>query len=396
MLIHGDSLYMEAPNLFLQNCTILIIDDDPLVQRGIFSMLQATPAHFISAPSAEVGITLAKRKQPCLILLDWQMPKITGIEALQMLKNDEETKHIPVIMMTAVAKSSEHTYQALSMGADDFLTKPFDVHELTGRICAVLRLYNANKQIAQQNETLTKISEDKSKLLSILSHDLKSPLNTIEGLIYLIEKEFDQQVPSSEIQHYIKLIKNITTQERNMIDDILELNAFENKQIQEDYQSVELVNWLQQQLVHYQCNPKKITVEFHTHLKLLSISTIPTFLKRILDNLVSNALKYSESKTTIQIILKDSQHLLELSIKDQGQGFMPEEVDQVFQNFGKFSAKPTNGESSSGIGLYIVKSIVDRLGGSILLKSEYRKGSEFTVLLPKKQQITPQSLHRQA
>ena len=125
-------------------------------------------------------------------------------------------------------------------------------------------------------------------------------------------------------------------------------------------------------MIKFQCQPTQLYTQ-----------TSSIYIKKVVDNLLSNAIKYSYLNTSVQVTLADHSKYIYLSIKDQGQGFHPGEKEKVFQDFGKFSAQPTGGESSTGVGLYIVKSIIDRLGGSIQLKSTYGKGSEFIVLIPK-------------
>ncbi|MGB0524865.1 MAG: hybrid sensor histidine kinase/response regulator [Flammeovirgaceae bacterium] len=373
---------MDTTDQFLEDCTILIIDDELAVQRDIIEMFADKPANLIAAPNAEIGIHLAKKKQPNLVLMDWNMPGMLGVEALQVLKKDPETQHIPVLIMTAHAITSLQTHLCLTLGADDFLKKPFDTHELIGRICAVLRQYRAKQQIEVQNQSLKKLSEEQSQLLSMLSHDLKSPLNSIEALVSLTESQLSKHIVDPEVQTYLGMITKIVRQERDLINAILEMHRFETLSIEEENQPILLSSWLQEQLAPFQNNTKQITVAYHCDDECL-IYSIPIYLKKIVDNLVSNALKYSYPETTIHVQLTALEDVVILKVKDQGQGFHPEELDQVFQKFQKLSAKPTGGESSSGIGLYIVKSVVDRLGGEIQLVSSPKEGTEFIVQIPK-------------
>ena len=377
---------MDVSKLGLHKKTILIIDDDLLLQKSIFKMLVSSKINFIAAPNATIGIQLAQQKLPDIILLDWNMPNLSGIDALKLLKQNPTTAHIPIIMMTAVSTSSQNSFQALSTGADDFLRKPFDQPELIGRLCNVLRLYQANAKIAKQNVSLRKLSDDKSKLLSVISHDLKSPLNNIEGLVHLLGREFQLAPEKQQPEEYIKLITKIIQQERTMIDKVLEMHEYEEKQLTHQLEAVDLVAITKQVVGNYQHNKKQIEIKYEADQHKLIAHTNIIYIKKIVDNLLSNAVKYSLPNTSVEVTLEDQTNYVYLSIKDHGQGFHPSEVEKVFQDFGKFSAKPTGGESSSGIGLYIVKSIIDRLDGRIQLKSTYGKGSEFIVLLPKQDQ----------
>ncbi|MGB0524756.1 MAG: hybrid sensor histidine kinase/response regulator [Flammeovirgaceae bacterium] len=370
---------------FSYNCldgySILIIDDDLLIQQSIYQMLADSTAEYLSAPNAEIGIKLAHKKQPDIILLDWNMPNMSGIDALRLLKANEQTRQIPVVMMTAFSKSSQHAFNALSIGADDFLRKPFEKPELIGRLCAIRRLYDAKAKIQRQNTRLEKLAHEKSKLLSIISHDLKTPLNNIEGLVHLVKNELNQALDNTNSKQYLDMITKITTQERVTINQVLEIYEYEKSSLQ-NVQTIDWIPFITQVLDSYLHNSKNIRIHFQANRSKLVSQTSPIYIKKIIDNLLSNAIKYSFPNSSIQVILENHQKYIYLSIKDQGQGFHPDELEKVFKEFGKFSAQPTGGESSTGIGLYIVKSIIDRLGGSIQVKSTYSKGSEFMVLIP--------------
>lgn len=383
---------MDYTNELLQDVSILTIDDDLTLQQSILKMFEGTGVNFIGAPNAEVGIQVAKLKQPQLILLDWNMPNMSGFEALEILKNTEETADIPIIMMTAVSTTSQNAYKALSSGADDFLRKPFDQPELLGRICSVRRVYESKNIIKSQNESLLKLADEKSRLLSIISHDLKSPLNNIEGLIHLVGMEIRQHNITSEIPTYLGMMEKMIKSEKEIISQTLEMHEINTKQLHDQLEKVELISFIQDQLSTFTYNSKNIELKFSSEVRDLAIDSIPNFLKKVIDNLISNAIKYSHENTLVNVSLRDSQKYVQLTIQDQGQGFHAEEIGQVFQKFGKFSAKPTGGESATGIGLYIIKNIMDRLGGTIQLKSEWGKGSTFTVLIPKKKRDITDSL----
>ena len=376
---------MDVTSLCLEEKSILIIDDDLILQQSIFKMLATSNINFMAAPNATIGIKLAKQKQPDIILLDWNMPNMSGIEALKILKQHSTTFHIPIIMMTAVSTTSQNAFEALNAGADDFLRKPFDQPELIGRLCNVLRLYQAKARIEKQNKSLKELAKEKSNLLSVIAHDLKSPLNSIEGFMHLLKMEIQQEEAPQNSTAYIGLITQLVQQERDMIDKVLEMHEYEVKQLPNELESVDLVSMTQEVVATHQHNQKQITIHYQSNKETLVATTQPIYIKKILDNLLSNAVKYSFPNSEVKVNLEDQSDYLYLSIKDQGQGFYPSEVKKVFQDFKKFSAKPTGNESSSGIGLYIVKRMVDRLGGQIQLKSKHGKGSEFIVLLPKEQ-----------
>lgn len=374
---------MYATTNIINNCTILVVDDDFMMQKGVFEMLKDVNVRILAAPEAKTGLMLAQKKQPDLILMDWNMPGLSGLEALHLLRDNPATAHIPVIIMTALSVSSFNAHTALTSGADDFLKKPFDCYELIGRLTAALRQSHTQQELYHQKAALEKLSEEQKQLLSILSHDLKSPLNNIEALVSLTKLHLNEESPDSEPHKHLDLISSIVKQEQDLINQILEMHRFETMQVPQEHITINLHSWLIETLAPFKKNQKEIRIELDVQT-LITIQSIPVFLKKVIDNLVSNALKYSHPNTIITISVTDLGDQIKLSIRDQGQGFHPDEVGDIFQKFKKFSAKPTGGESSSGIGLYIVKNIVGRLGGSIKLNTQYKRGSEFLINIPKK------------
>lgn len=242
------------------------------------------------------------------------------------------------------------------------------------------------EEISKQNEILTRrnreldeINHEKDTLMNIVAHDLKSPFNRIVGLANILEMEGNL---NANQQEYVRLLKDSTRGGLDLIADLLDVHAWQ--EMSKDPQSVvfDFDKWFLERVSAFypvaEMKGSVIKVESTVGCKIVSE---PDYLGRIMDNLISNAIKFSPRNSEVVISASRSNGDLELTVKDKAPGFSDEDQKFLYQKFKKLSARPTAGESSNGLGLAIVKTLVERLGGSIDLKSS-AKGSVFSIRVP--------------
>jgi len=238
-----------------------------------------------------------------------------------------------------------------------------------------------NEKLSQRNQELFNLNKEKDTLMSFVAHDLKSPMNRIKGVSSLLEMENSL----TETQRmYIQIIKDATQAELDIIKDVLDAHMLEENIIP-TYSSVKVDRTLLKRVESLQQVAQLKNIQLKTDLAQLADETLTIdedYLNRIVDNLISNAIKFSPRNSTILLSAGKTSNDVWISVKDHGPGFSDDDKQQLFQKFKKLSAKPTAGESSNGLGLAIVKTLVDRLNGSIELKSALGKGSEFIVTFP--------------
>lgn len=236
-----------------------------------------------------------------------------------------------------------------------------------------------NEKLERRNLELSDINHEKDTLMNIVAHDLKSPLNRIKGLSDLIEMEGELNANQSK---YLGLIKDSTRSGLDLITDLLDVNALEVNR-EPEFSIFNLSTFLTERANAFRpgASAKEIEIALEQHVTE-PIESDQEYLSRIMDNLISNAIKFSPRNTVIQITSAMKGEFFSISVKDQGPGFNPADIKFMYQKFKKLTARPTGGESSNGLGLAIVKILVDRLGGKIDLKTEVGKGSTFEILLP--------------
>lgn len=236
-----------------------------------------------------------------------------------------------------------------------------------------------NQKLIEQNHRLEELNHEKDTLMNIVAHDLKSPLNRINGLIHLME--IDRS--SESLSNYLGIIKKTTQSGLSLIGDLLDLNAVSETALKPHIQKVDIHTLVDDKIESYReaAKAKNITV-LKLNPDILTVPTDPDFIKRILDNLLSNSIKFSHPNSKVIINYGAAGREFFFSVKDSGPGFSEKDKDQLYQKFRRLSAQPTASESSNGLGLALIKSLVDRLGGKIDLISEDRKGSEFNIVIP--------------
>jgi signal transduction histidine kinase len=237
-----------------------------------------------------------------------------------------------------------------------------------------------NQQLQAKNHQLSDLNNEKDSLMNIVAHDLKAPLNRILGLTQVMELEGD--LPTKQLE-YLKMIKMSTRAGSNLIIDLLDVNAIEEKGSAPVATEINLQDWLKERIHSFQvsADAKRLRLDTNNQATGLFVTDVD-YLGRIFDNLLSNAIKFSPPGRQIQITLNSIRDYICIVIKDEGPGFSDIDKQFMFQKFKKLTARPTGGESSNGLGLAIVKTLVDRLNGTITLQSKPGSGSEFTVTLP--------------
>ncbi|SMG38789.1 Signal transduction histidine kinase [Marivirga sericea] len=240
-------------------------------------------------------------------------------------------------------------------------------------------LNKRNKELLNNNDELKKINDEKNGLIHVIAHDLKSPLNNNKGLIHLIKMPENL---NDDQKDFLDKLEKSNQQGVQLIEDLLQLYKLESKQ-QPEIEAICVKTFLGELIKRYEdtAGLKKIKINVNIESDQNQFYTDTEKLQRIMDNLISNALKFSYEGTAIHIKAIHLKNKLHIEVRDEGMGIMKEEQSKLFQKFQKMSNKPTAGESSSGLGLSIVKTLVEQLKGTIEFDSVPRKGTSFTIVL---------------
>ena len=242
-----------------------------------------------------------------------------------------------------------------------------------------LEIIQQNEKLSRRNQELSDLNYEKDTLMSIVAHDLKSPLNRIKGMVEIMELEGGL---TEDQRTYLEMTKAATRAGLDLIKDLLDVHMLQENTVPH-FSQFDLSAFIFEKTKDFEpsAEAKKIHLNI-SHVESEIVYQDSGYLSRIVDNLLSNAIKFSKTNSEVKIGAGKTNDYVWVSVKDDGPGFSDVDRIQLFQRFKKLSARPTAGETSNGLGLAIVKTLVDRLGGSIDLNSQPNKGSEFIVKLP--------------
>lgn len=363
---------------------ILIVDDILKNLQVLGTTLMEEGYEISMAQNGFQALKLAEKINPDLILLDVLMPDMTGFETCAKLKESPNLRGIPVIFLTAKTET-EDIVTGFKTGGVDYITKPFKKEELLMRIRTHLDLRFFSLEIQEKNENLARLNKEKNEFLGIAAHDLKNPLSAIKGLAELIEK-FNTDLSPEEIVDSAQQIRISSEFMFQIIMDLLDINAIEEGRFNlnmSDFEPDIILNMVVNKFTPSAVK-KEITLNISSGCAGININADAGKVQQVLDNLISNAIKFSPFGLNIWISSEQIQSdgMVRITVKDEGPGISEEDKKKLFKKFSKLTARPTNEENSTGLGLSIVKRLVEEMNGKIYCESELGHGAAFVVEFP--------------
>ena len=357
-----------------QPARILVVDDQPVNIQIVGTVLGNMGHEIIPAADGPTALKRVALRMPDLILLDLLMPDMNGYEVCLQLKMNPDWKDIPVIFLSA-ADDKDLIVRALNSGGLDYITKPFNQAELISRVRTQLALKTARDRIKQ-------LAEDKDELLGILAHDLKNYL----GGINMSAELMSGQIKRFNDQRLTQLSDNMIRSSGLAMAFVKEFLA--NSAMDHGFTlnptDVNLSVIAAAAVEQYQeaARQKKIKILMDFPAKAVVALADASALDQILDNLISNSLKFSPPGKRIYVSVRLAGGRAECIVRDDGPGFTAEDKARMFRRYGRLSARPTGGEPSTGLGLSIVRKLVLAMNGELLCESEPGQGAAFTIRLP--------------
>lgn len=360
---------------------ILLVDDTPANIDVLKRTLKPEGYKLAFSPNGKIALKLASQNVPDLILLDVMMPEMDGFETCEKLKQSAVTKDIPVIFITAKTEP-EDILKGFQQGGVDYITKPFKQEELCARVKTQLQLQFSKKQLELQNQALLELNEQKNTFIGMAAHDLRSPLGAICGYSEILLEEL-ATMDNREKEHFLKRIHSSGTSMLNLINDLLDVSVIDSGTFKIKTITCSLKTLIEDNLQIHRIRADKKHIKLHLTTNETSNGLYdPERIGQVLDNLISNAIKYSPISSDVFISLNQFDDYVKIDVKDEGPGLSEEDQAKLFGSFQKLSTKPTAGEKSTGLGLSIVKKIVESHHGAITIESTLGHGSIFSFTLP--------------
>ncbi|MFB3895415.1 MAG: response regulator [bacterium] len=350
---------------------LLVVDDNEL-NRDMLSRRLKRIGHTVEiAVDGKQALEMIVQGNFDLILLDIMMPEISGIEVLKTLRQRFTVAELPIIMVTA-KDQSEDIVEALSLGANDYVTKPIDFPVCNARV--------------QTQLSLKRLAELKDEFMRIASHDLKNPLTGVIGYSGILKSVIEPipQVPK-EVQDYIARIGSQAKVMQRIISDFLDFQAMEDGQLKLIISSINVNDSASMVVVNNFDYAKSKGIELNLELAegLPKINADEARVQQVLENFVGNAIKFSEKGSKVVIRTKDDPDKIVVEVSDTGPGLTDDDMQKLFTKYARLSNKPTGGEKSSGLGLAICKRVVELMQGQIGARNNPEQGATFWFSLPK-------------
>jgi signal transduction histidine kinase/predicted metal-dependent phosphoesterase TrpH len=362
---------------------ILIADDERDLVEMLAYNLRKKEYQMLTAYNGFEAWEKIESEKPDLLILDLMMPDLDGWELCRMIRrNDrEEIRGIGILMLTARAMPEDRVY-GLEIGADDYLTKPFSLNELILRVDKLVEKKKVIRRLKEETESLHSSIHEKESSLKRMVHDLKNPLLSMGA-------SAKRMLRRSQNEEELKILENIYDSSIRLtrwIDDTL-FSDHSPQKIKEGMREVEIKSMVQQaiDILKGATREKKIEIHFEASPSIPLVYCHEQLFFRAIENLLGNALKYTPEGGKVDVAItsylpwKDG-GVIEISIKDTGIGILEDDIERIFEPF--YRGRNSLSETGAGLGLSFVKEVVNFHGGRILVQSEPRKGSIFSVLLP--------------
>jgi signal transduction histidine kinase len=371
----------------MSQLNLLVIDDEMGIRKGIVRILRNYSVDYpylneefvfnvSEAETAEQGLEMMRQSKPDIVLLDNKLPGMSGIELLELIK--QENIDVYVMMITSFA-SLDLAVRATKNGAYNFIPKPFTPDELKIAINDLSKHLFLKRVTKQMQDTH---KEANNQFLSILSHELKSPLNAVDGYLKLMS---DQQL-GSDLEDYKEMIERSMVRingMRNLIGDLLDLTRLGSGEKVRHLKNINLKQVAEHSMETLQpmANENGIRLVISSELQS-DIQADEDEIEIIFNNLISNAIKYNKPNGLVKVLLSQTQSDYIIRVKDTGIGMAESDIEKLFHEFTRIKNQQTQHISGSGLGLSILKKMVEKYHGEIKINSQLDEGSEFTVSIP--------------
>lgn len=360
----------------MNNKTVLIVDDEPNNLEVLVDSLQELDFVVLMTNNAPKAFEIAKLRLPDVIITDWEMPEVSGIELVEMLKADEKTTDIPVIMCTGVMMSSENLKTALDAGAVDYIRKPIDRVELTARLNSTLRLSESLKQIKTLNA-------NKDRLFEIIGHDLSGPVGNIYSIL---DPKLIEMLDGEKLKVFLSSARNAISSTYGLLQNLLYWARAQRNRVKY-FPSEHSLNLLIDEninLLSGTARAKNIALIFKEEIEHVGFFD-KNMILTVIRNLINNAIKFTPENGKIELKVIPANNEYVVSVADTGVGIAAENLEKIFKDEG-FTSYGTNREKGSGLGLKICNDFVEMNKGKLTVETKVGKGSTFTFTIPKKKQ----------
>ena len=369
----------------VKNISILVVDDSEMNVELLVNILERYQYTIYTATRGEEALEKAREHLPEIVLLDINMPGLSGYEVSREMKADASLADIPIIFISAL-DDMDNVIEGFDAGGVDYITKPFKYREVIARVHTQVILARQKQQIEQMLERERQHYESMDKLrrqfIGSATHDLKNPLFVISGYADMLEMSPDVG-KNEQLVGFVQSIQRGVDKMSGLVHDILDLLQLETE-ITLSKSAIDFHTFLKQSaddmLIHAQKKDIKLTI--HPLEESVDIQIDVKRMGRVLDNLVTNAIKYTPSSGQVDVVGKVGHKTVVIEVIDTGLGIPSDVLPTIFEPFERVNTEEHMAQEGTGLGLSIVRTLVEQHGGTVKAESEFGKGSRFIVTIP--------------
>ena len=363
---------------------ILIVDDVMSTVLLLKVLLTNEKFAIATASNGRQALEQVEKENPDLVLLDVMMPDMSGFEVAQHLKSNPQTAEIPIIFLTAL-NSTADIVKGFQVGANDFISKPFNKEELIIRVTHQISLVAAKRLILSKTEELQRTIAGRDKLYSVIAHDLRSPMGSIKMVLNMLILNLPFEKIGAEMYELLTMANQTTEDVFSLLDNLLKWTKSQIGKLNVVYQDVDLVEVTDGviEIFSMVASLKKIRIREMKPERMMVNADID-MLKTVVRNLLSNAIKFSKENSEILVKMEEVNGMAVVSVQDHGCGISEEGQKKLLHADTHFSTFGTNNEEGSGLGLLLCKDFVVKNGGKLWFTSKEGEGSIFSFSIPVK------------
>ena len=362
---------------------ILIVDDVVSNVLLLKVLLKNLNYQIATANDGLQALSAVETEKPDLILLDVMMPGLNGFEVAEKLKENPETRDIPIIFLTALNATSD-VVRGFKAGANDFISKPFHKEELLIRVSHQISLIAARRIIIRQTEELQRMISGRDKLYSVIAHDLRSPIGSIKMVLNMLLLNLPASSIGKDMHEMLNMANRMTEEVFSLLDNLLKWTKSQIGRLNVVYQQFDLVPIIQGVIEIFSIAAELKNIRLRVEIPdTLEVYADCDMMKTVIRNLISNAMKFTPEggDITIRVRQDDAQAAI-VEVFDSGCGISKENQAKLMKPSTHFSTFGTKNEEGSGLGLLLCQDFATKNGGRLWFESEEGKGSTFSFSIP--------------
>jgi two-component system, sensor histidine kinase and response regulator len=356
---------------------LLIVDDEQMnldLMRRIFKTYDVT-----TASSGKEALEWVAKKPFDVVLLDIMMPHMNGLEVLERVRKEHVAAELPIILVSALSER-KGVANGIRMGANDYIIKPIDIEDILVRVQTQLTLKNYTDERKRLIDFSNNLIQRQERLMQVASHDLKNSLNNLQMLIVLLRKTFAEDTSTLNL---LNMAEQSIKTANSVVQEFLDVNLKEEETVKVNLQPTDARRIIIEVVNQYAVMAFNKDIRIHATDIDGVVMADGHRLSQVISNVLSNAIKYSPLHSDVFLNTMEQEGIWQLTIADSGDGIPEAERANLFQPFSQISTKPTNGEASTGLGLWIVREMIRLQHGEVGAYFPEEGGSHFWIQLPR-------------